>query len=246
MQLSSRLRPSSSLLSLTSSLSNLRPLRLRQLRLRLFRLRPLRLRPFRLRPLRLRPFRLRLLRTLTTVLSLRQSDDWRLHLYRRCLSSWRSEQPTHIYNLCVKRAETADVDSDQMTFPKSLSVTFDEVSRRLALELLRPSVETSQEVDSREDPEKSEEASPALSKLSGDSCARVVNLEENKRKAAVSLCRNVPASLSSIASEDDLRKYSLDSLRKLAKNEGLELGKTPSRERVLQELKQQLVASAMH
>jgi len=44
-----------------------------------------------------------------------------------------------------------------------------------------------------------------------------------------SLLKAVPDSIESVGSEDEMRKYSLDALRKLAKNEGLDNIKTESR-----------------
>ena len=104
----------------------------------------------------------------------------------------------------------------------SLSETFDAASARLALELLQDSLGNPQSEDLA--PEESQE--------------RVVTVEECKRKS--SLSREVPASLASVSSEEELRSYTLESLRKLAKKEGVELGKAPSRDRALQELARRL------
>jgi hypothetical protein len=148
---------------------------------------------------------------------------------------------------------------------QALSDTFDNASRGLLAELLAPLGELAgRRVAGEEGAEVGhrlgEELGEELEKLgeilleptresgaSADEGAleRVVTLEESRKKVSSTLCRDVPPSLASISSEEELRKYSLESLRKLAKNEGLELGKAPSRERVLQELKQRL-PSAMY
>jgi len=80
-----------------------------------------------------------------------------------------------------------------------------------------------------------------------DTCAdaleeRVVTLEESRKKPAARLCSDVPRSVRDVGSEESLRRYTLESLRKLAKAEGLEMGKTASRERVVQELAALLIA----
>ena len=126
----------------------------------------------------------------------------------------------------VKRAEKKGRDSEEMA-RASLSESFDASSARLALELLHSS----------RDPQSEDLGGPE------DSEERVVTVEECRRKP--SLCRDVPTSLASVSSEEELRTYSLDSLRKLAKKEGIELGKAPSRDRALQELKRHLGGAAM-
>ena len=65
---------------------------------------------------------------------------------------------------------------------------------------------------------------------------RVVMLEESRKKPSARLCADVPRAVRDVGSEENLRKYTLESLRKLAKAEGLEMGKAASRERVVQEL----------
>jgi len=71
---------------------------------------------------------------------------------------------------------------------------------------------------------------------------RVVTLEESRKKPVARLFSDVPRSVRDVGSEESLRKYTLESLRKLAKAEGLEMGKTASRERVVQELAALLIA----
>lgn len=59
---------------------------------------------------------------------------------------------------------------------------------------------------------------------------RTILLEPNKKGA---LIKDVPASVAELSSEKELRKYSLEALRKLASNSKLNLGKSPSRDCVL-------------
>ena len=63
---------------------------------------------------------------------------------------------------------------------------------------------------------------------------RVVLLEDSKRNKSMSLRKDTPP-LSEL-SAGDLKNFSLDALRKMARTEGLDLGKAPQRDRVLSEL----------
>lgn len=74
---------------------------------------------------------------------------------------------------------------------------------------------------------------------------RLVNVGEDARARRGQLIKETPDSLSKFSSEEDLRRYTVEALRKLARIEGLELGKVPSRERVVQELAS-LIASGNH
>lgn len=62
----------------------------------------------------------------------------------------------------------------------------------------------------------------------------VVIGEEPARRAP--LCKTAPESLAAVSSEEELRGYTVDALRKLAKKEGLDLGKACSRDSIIQVL----------
>ena len=62
----------------------------------------------------------------------------------------------------------------------------------------------------------------------------VVIGEEPVRR--VPLCKTAPASLADASSKEELRGYTVDALRKLAKKEGVELGKACSRDAIIQVL----------
>jgi hypothetical protein len=73
---------------------------------------------------------------------------------------------------------------------------------------------------------------------------RLVTIGEDARTKKGPLLKEAPGSLSEVAHGEELRKYTVEALRKLAKAEGLDLGKAPSRERVVQELASLIAAGS--
>lgn len=73
---------------------------------------------------------------------------------------------------------------------------------------------------------------------------RLVTIGEDARLKRGPLLKEAPGSLSEVANDEELRKYTVEALRKLAKAEGLDLGKAPSRERVVQELASLIATSS--
>ena len=66
---------------------------------------------------------------------------------------------------------------------------------------------------------------------------RVVAVGADARSRKTPLLHDVPESILDVGSEEDFIKYSAEALRKLAKKEGLALGKAQPRERLVQELR---------
>lgn len=78
----------------------------------------------------------------------------------------------------------------------------------------------------------------AAAQDTGDSVCveeRTVTLDSSKKNG---LIKNIPASIHVIESEQELRRYSFDALKKLARAENLHLEKSSSRERVVQALEE--------
>ena len=73
---------------------------------------------------------------------------------------------------------------------------------------------------------------------------RVVIVTEDARSKRGALRREAPGCLRELSGHGDIEKYTVDALRKLAKTEGLDLGKAPSRGRVVQELAARFAGSA--
>ena len=73
---------------------------------------------------------------------------------------------------------------------------------------------------------------------------RLITIGEDARVKKGPLLKEAPGSLRELTSNEELRLYTVEALRKLAKAEGLDLGKAPSRERVVQELASLIVASS--
>lgn len=70
-----------------------------------------------------------------------------------------------------------------------------------------------------------------------DDAARLVVLaEEPRRRGASSLIREPPAQVRDVRSEEELRRYSVDALRKMAKTCGLDLARGMTRDKVIAEL----------
>ena len=70
-----------------------------------------------------------------------------------------------------------------------------------------------------------------------DEAARMVVLaEEPRRRGPSALIREPPSSPAEVRSEEELRKYSVDALRKMAKACGLEMERGTGRERLIAEL----------
>ena len=62
---------------------------------------------------------------------------------------------------------------------------------------------------------------------------RTITLDTCKK---TTLLKDIPASLNMIESEEELRKYSFDALKKLARKENIKIGKASSREYLVQAL----------
>ncbi len=69
-----------------------------------------------------------------------------------------------------------------------------------------------------------------------DASRLVVLAEEPRRRVVGSRIRDPPACVRDIRSEEELRKYSVDALRRMAKTCGLDLPRGLARDRVLDEL----------
>lgn len=82
------------------------------------------------------------------------------------------------------------------------------------------------------------ESSASAPQVTSDSVCveeRTVMLDSNRKGV---LIKHIPTSIHSIESEQDLRRYSFDALKKLARSEKLNLEKSSSREHVVQALEQ--------
>lgn len=62
---------------------------------------------------------------------------------------------------------------------------------------------------------------------------RTITLDNCKK---TTLLRDIPSSLDMIETEEELRKYSFDALKKLARKENIKIGKASSREYLVQAL----------